>query len=247
MSSFKDKSIIVTGGANGIGQGICEFFAEREAKVIIADIDDQRGIQLQKDIVSKGNSAIYIHCDVSREDDVKKLVAQTIEQYHAIDVLINNAGVSKFIPLFEMSLKEWDEVINTNLRSVFLCSREAAQVMKTGSSIVNIASTRAFMSEENTEAYSASKGGIISITHALARTLGPKGIRVNSISPGWIETNNYDELRDIDHSQHLTNRVGKPEDVARCCLFLCNSDNDFITGENIVLDGGMVRKMIYED
>lgn len=115
-----------------------------------------------------------------------------------------------------------------------------------GGAIINIASTRAQMSEPHTEAYSATKGGISSLTHSLAITLGEYGIRVNSISPGWIETGDYSALREIDHSQHPSGRVGKPEDIARACCFLADLENDFITGENLVIDGGMTRKMIYE-
>ncbi|MCK9906341.1 SDR family oxidoreductase, partial [Frankia sp. Cpl3] len=119
-------------------------------------------------------------------------------------------------------MEEWDTVINTNLRSVFLCSREAAKVMRTqgGGSIVNMASTRALMSEPETEAYAASKGGILALTHALAISFAPDHIRVNAISPGWIEVGDYEALREIDHTQHPSGRVGKPEDIARACLYL---------------------------
>jgi NAD(P)-dependent dehydrogenase (short-subunit alcohol dehydrogenase family) len=114
-----------------------------------------------------------------------------------------------------------------------------------GGAIVNIASTRALMSEPNSEAYAASKGGILSLTHALAVSLAGDHIRVNAISPGWIETGDYGKLRQIDHAQHPAGRVGKPDDIARACLYLCHDENDFITGTNIVIDGGMTRKMIY--
>jgi NAD(P)-dependent dehydrogenase (short-subunit alcohol dehydrogenase family) len=149
---------------------------------------------------------------------------------------------------FEISVEEWDEIINTNLRSVFLCSREAAKVMKIsgGGSIVNIASTRAFMSEPNSEAYAATKGGIVALTHAMAASFSPYHIRVNCISPGWIETGDYARLTDADHEQHFSGRVGKPEDVAKACLYLTSDGNEFINGTNIILDGGMTRKMIYE-
>jgi NAD(P)-dependent dehydrogenase (short-subunit alcohol dehydrogenase family) len=118
---------------------------------------------------------------------------------------------------------------------------------KGGGSIVNIASTRAFMSEPDSEAYADSKGGIIALTHALAASFAPHRIRVNCISPGWIETGNYGKLRDMDHKQHLSGRVGKPEDIAAACLYITADDNDFINGENIIIDGGMTRKMIYEE
>lgn len=114
-----------------------------------------------------------------------------------------------------------------------------------GGSIINIASTRAFMSEPNSEAYAASKGGIIALTHALAVSFAPDHIQVNAISPGWIETGDYGQLREIDHLQHPAGRVGRPDDIARACLYLTSEGNDFITGANLVIDGGMTRKMIY--
>jgi NAD(P)-dependent dehydrogenase (short-subunit alcohol dehydrogenase family) len=244
---FKNRTVFITGGANGIGKGIARSFAEEGAKVVIADIAEKDGAVLQEELVSEGREAYFVYTDVKDEKSVMAAMEQTAAKYGNIDILINNAGISKFIPFSEMTLDEWDEVLQTNLRSVFLCSREAVKRMKNGGSIVNMASTRASMSEPDTEAYSASKGGITSITHALARTLAGKGIRVNAISPGWIETRHYDELREKDHSQHLSGRVGKPADIARCCLYLCDPENDFVTGENIVVDGGMTRKMMYEE
>lgn len=170
------------------------------------------------------------------------------QTYDHIDILINNAGKGLFKSPYDLTLEEWDDLLNTNLRSVFLCSREAAKYMrknKDGGSIVNIASTRAIMSEPNSEAYAASKGGIVALTHALAASLSKDKITVNCISPGWIETGDYSQLRPIDHEQHLSRRVGKPEDIARACLYLTDKENDFVTGINLIVDGGMTRKMIY--
>ncbi|MFE8703553.1 glucose 1-dehydrogenase [Cytobacillus sp. FJAT-54145] len=246
MFTYKGKTVVVTGGANGIGKAIIEAFAQNGANVVIADVDSDKGKELESKLIEKGYPCTFIKTDVQSETEIKNLVAETIREYKKVDVLINNAGISKFHDFFEMTVREWDEIIHTNLRSVFLCTREAAKFMPPSGSIVNIASTRAFMSEKNSEAYSATKGGIVSITHALAMTLSEKRIRVNCISPGWIETNHYNDLREVDHEQHLSGRVGKPEDVARCCLYLCAEGNDFITGENITLDGGMTKKMIYE-
>lgn len=202
----------------------------------------------EKALLDLGLKVKFIKTDVKKEEEIICLMELTMQKFQRIDVLINNAGISKFTPFFELTVEEWDMVINTNLRSVFLCSREAAKYMKNnGGSIINIASTRAFMSEANTESYSASKGGIIALTHAMAASLSQYRIRVNSISPGWIHTGNWDELREIDHQQHWSQRVGKPSDIARACLFLADKNNDFITGENIIIDGGMTRKMIYEE
>ena len=237
--------VIVTGASHGIGRGIAEAYVAKGAQVILADINEKLGNEVSQQL----KRSVFIKTDVRKEEDVKNLIEQTITQFGRIDVLINNAGKSDFKPLFELSLSEWDDVINTNLRSVFLCSREAAVHMREqdgGGSIVNIASTRATMSEPNAEAYAATKGGIVSITHALAATLSEHHITVNAISPGWIETGDYSELRDIDHEQHLSGRVGTPSDIAKACLYLTDPQNDFVTGINLVVDGGMTRKMIYE-
>ncbi|WP_409253508.1 SDR family oxidoreductase [Bacillus sp. SCS-153A] len=241
------KVAIVTGGANGIGKAIVKEFFKKDYTVILVDKKEEQGLQLSLKIDESGKRVIFKKCDVGNYTEVKKLFNEIKETYEKVDILINNAGISKFKNFWDMEENDWNEVIATNLSSVFYFSKEAAPLMKDmGGCIINMASTRASMSEAHTEAYSASKGGIFSLTHALAITLSEYNIRVNSISPGWIETGNYAELREVDHTQHPSNRVGKPEDVARACLFLCSEENNFINGENLVIDGGMTRKMIYE-
>lgn len=246
---YKNRVAIVTGAGRGIGKSIAQMYASNGAKVVIAEKDITLGKETEEEILSSGGTAIFLHTDVSREKGIIQLIKQTVDKYGTIDVLINNVGVSRWKSPYELTVEEWDEIININLRSVFLCSREAAKVMKLngGGSIVNIASTRALMSEPNTEAYSASKGGIVALTHALATSFSNDNIQVNCISPGWIETGDYNQLRTIDHKQHLSGRVGKPEDIARTCLFLTNPENNFINGTNIVVDGGMTKKMKYEE
>jgi len=237
--------VIVTGASHGIGRGIAEAYVAKGAQVVLADVNEELGMEVSKQLVG----SVFIKTDVRKEADIKNLMEMTIKQFGRIDILVNNAGKSDFKPLFELETAEWDDIINTNLRSVFLGSREAALQMRkqeNGGSIVNIASTRATMSEPNTEAYSATKGGIVALTHALAASLAEHRITVNTISPGWIETGDYSELRDIDHEQHLSGRVGKPSDIAKACLYLTDPHNDFVTGINLVVDGGMTRKMIYE-
>ena len=246
---FTNKVIVVTGASNGIGKSIASMYIKEGAKVVLADIDEQEGEKFVQSSAFPENTR-FIRTDVREEKDVINLMNNVAEYFGTIDILVNNAGISVFKSFYDLSIEEWDRVINTNLRSVFLCSREAAKIMKSnenGGSIINISSTRAYQSEPNTESYSASKGGIIALTHALANSLADDYITVNSISPGWIETKDYDDLRGIDHEQHLSKRVGKPNDVARACLFLTNPDNDFITGTNLMVDGGMTVKMIYEE
>ncbi|UAL46905.1 SDR family oxidoreductase [Sutcliffiella horikoshii] len=241
--NFHNKTVIVTGAANGIGKGIATAYINAGAQVVLADLDEKAGQTLQQAL---GNNAIFVQTDVRKEKDIQHLMTKTLEHFQQIDILINNAGVSRFTPLHDLTVDAWDDVINTNLRSVFIASKEASKYLKSGGSIVNIASTRATMSEPNSEAYAATKGGIVALTHALAASLSERNITVNAISPGWIQNENYEELRDKDHAQHLSNRVGKPEDIAKACLYLTDSENNFVNGENITVDGGMTRKMIYE-
>jgi NAD(P)-dependent dehydrogenase (short-subunit alcohol dehydrogenase family) len=247
MNFKENKTIIVTGGANGIGRCIVETYAAANYNTVIADIDKTNGQLLEKEIRSKSFEAYFIPTDVSKYDDIQNLVNHTIRKYGNIDFLINNAGISRSASAYLLTVDEWDYMLNTNLRAMFLLTREAAKFMrqKGGGSVVNIASTRAFQSEPGWEAYAASKGGIIALTHAMAASFAHDKIRVNCISPGWIETGDYTKLTKNDHEQHFAGRVGKPEDIANACMFLTDEKNSFITGTNITIDGGMTKKMIY--
>ncbi|WP_430482120.1 SDR family NAD(P)-dependent oxidoreductase [Rossellomorea marisflavi] len=241
-----ERIICITGGTNGIGRGLVKAFAEKGWIVEFMDIDES-GLGFAEELNGQGHKTRFHKVDVGDHAAVAAAFSKIGADHGKVDVMINNAGVSKFKSFWELEPEEWDRILSVNLGSVFHCSREAAKLMKEGGgSIINLSSTRAFMSERDTEAYSATKGGIYSLSHSLAITLSEYGIRVNSISPGWIATEDYESLRDIDHAQHPAGRVGKPEDIARACLFLSDPENDFITGENLIIDGGMSRKMIYE-
>lgn len=248
---YADKTVIVTGGGGGIGRAIAGAYASEGANVVIAELQAALGQKAAEEITRSGGAAEFAACDVSKEEQIVALTAYTAGKYGTIDILINNAGIANAHTntLYELSVDEWDKVLNTNARSVFLATREAAKFMRHnsgGGAVVNLSSTRSLMSEPNTEAYAASKGAVSALTHAMAVTLGKDGITVNCISPGWIETGDYGELREIDHQQHPSGRVGKPEDIARACLYLTAPENNFITGAQLVIDGGMTRKMIYE-
>lgn len=246
--AFDELVVVVTGAAQGIGYGVAKAFAEQGARLVLGDRNEEQGAAAAAAIRNEGGQAVYVPCDVRNEDDIKELMRTAVDEYGTIDILINNAGVSRWKSPYDLTSDEWDDILNTNVRSCFLATREAARYMKKHGSgaVVNMASTRAIMSEPDTEAYAASKGAIVALTHAMAVSLGPDGIRVNCISPGWIETGNYESLKKADHEQHPAGRVGKPSDIARACLYLADPDNSFVTGTHLVVDGGMTRKMIYE-
>lgn len=246
MEEKKPLKVLVTGGAKGIGREIAKAFASKGSFVMISDIDSVNGEKTADQINNEGHKALFYYADNSKAEDLKNLISETADKLGGLDVLINNAGFGIWKSPAMLTVEEWDSVINTNLRGAFLCSREAAPVIRKGGggTIINIASTRALMSEPGSEAYAASKGGIVALTHALAASYAPDNIRVNCISPGWIETGDYSKLKPSDHAQHFSGRVGKPSDIAKACIFL--ADNDFINGTNIIIDGGMTKKMIYE-
>ncbi len=230
------KVAIVTGAASGIGAGIAAGLAGDGFVVVAADRDDGPA-------PTNGRA---VRCDVSDETSVAGLIAGVAEQEGRLDALVCNAGIMIRKPIGGLSLAEWSQVIATNLTSTFLLVRAAERMLRAArGAVVTIASTRAHMSEPNTEAYAASKGGLVALTHALAISLGPE-VRVNCISPGWILTKGPEPSAE-DHAQHPVGRVGKVEDIATLATFLLGPQSGFITGAEFVADGGMTRKMIYTE
>jgi len=180
------RAAIVTGGGQGIGKAIVQRLLREGLSVVVADLDNEAGEETEKDLVSLGRVK-FIHADVADEQMVRDVVEQTMHSFGHVDLVVNNAGIMVRKPITELSLDEWARVISVNLTGAFLFAKHAAPFLRERQgSIVNIASTRAIMSERDTEAYSASKGGLLALTHALAVSLGPE-IRVNCISPGWID------------------------------------------------------------
>jgi NAD(P)-dependent dehydrogenase (short-subunit alcohol dehydrogenase family) len=243
---------IITGGGQGIGKQSALTFLKNGYDVTIAEWDAEAGVETLKELQSFGNVQ-FVPCDISVEKDVIGAVKKAMDFAGRLDVLVNNAAIMANKPITELSLEEWNKVLGVNVTGAFLFSKHALPYLKTAKgSIINLCSTRAFMSEPNTEAYSSSKGAIYSLTHALAVSLGPE-VRVNCISPGWIDVSGLkknrvrekEELSEADHSQHPAGRVGTADDIARLLLFLSDKENSFITGQNFIIDAGMTRKMIY--
>jgi len=251
------KVCAVTGAGQGIGRAIAFRFAAEGYAVSFVDADEDAGHEALRLLEERKAKALYVCGDVAEAEAVERWIERTTGELGSPDVLVNNAGINRRAPFLELAAADFDRVIAVNLRGTFLCSQAVARRMigrGKGGAIVNIASTRAFMSEPGTEAYTASKGGIVALTHAMAISLGPHAIRVNCISPGWIETRDWQYTPRAtqpvhsarDRLQHPVGRVGRPDDIAEACVFLANQAG-FMTGQNLTLDGGMTVRMIYEE
>lgn len=250
----KHRCAVVTGGAQGIGKAVLQRLRVDGFAVTALDADGEACEEARQGW-GRGGDVRFLQTDVADEEQVRAAVAEVVAEFGRLDALVNNAAISQAhgpgLTLLER--EAWDRVLAVNLTGPFLCAKHCAPHLRaTRGAVVNIASTRALMSEPNTEAYAASKGGVVALSHALAMTLGPE-IRVNCVSPGWIEVGQWqkrsalreERLSVMDHAQHPVGRVGKPEDVAALVSFLLSEEAGFVTGSNFVVDGGMTRKMIY--
>jgi len=254
LLGLKKRVAIVTGGGQGIGKGIAKRLLEEGMAVVIAEKDEEAGRETESQFQSLGPIRFF-RTDVTDEVSVEVSVRRTRQEFGMLHALVNNAGIAHAHrgPLESVTLDDWNRMIASHLTGCFLCAKYAIpHLRESRGAIVNIASTRAFQSEPDTEAYAAAKGGIVSFTHALAMSVGPE-IRVNCISPGWIAVSAWKkrsmakppDLRPIDHTQHPVGRVGEPGDIAGLVAFLISGQSGFITGQTFVVDGGMTRKMIY--
>ncbi len=244
---FKDKVVLITGASRGIGRSTALLFAKEGAKVIVNyQKAEKEANEVVREISKIGSEAIVLKCDVSKEEEVKKMIFEGIKKFGRIDVLVNNAGIVFDVPLFEKTLDQWTKTLGVNLIGVFLCSKYVAAHMKKQKSgvIINISSTNG-IDTLNTESadYDASKTGVISLTKNLASELAPN-IRVNCIAPGWVGTDiNKGLPKDYvaEETEHiLMKRFGKPEEIAKAVLFLASEDASFITRTTLVVDGGYI-------
>lgn len=244
MIKAAPKVALVTGAAHGIGRASVRKLLDEGWNVGALDLAAK---DLAGAFAKQSRRVLTIEGDVGDEATVKRAITATIERFGQLDAVVSNAGIMIRKPLRQLTVAEWRRVLDVNLTAAFLLAKAAERPLRqTGGAFVSIASTRAQMSEPDTEAYSASKGGLVALTHALAMSLAP--VRVNCISPGWIATRDYNKLRRKDHAQHPAGRVGRPEDAAELIAWLLDGERSgFVTGANFTIDGGMTRKMIYVD
>lgn len=251
---LRDRVVAITGGAQGIGRGIAQAVMGAGGSVIIGDLDKEAGRACMQEW-AVGDRAVFRQLDVARETSVRRWIDAALTHFGRLDGLVNNAGMADphQAPLHELSLETWNHYIGSNLTGAFLCSKHALpSLTRDGGAIVNIASTRALQSEPHTEAYAATKGGLLALTHAMAVSAGPD-VRVNAILPGWIATDAWKKpqarhrpkLSRRDRAQHPVGRVGTPEDIGALAVYLLSATSGFITGQHFVVDGGMTIKMQY--
>jgi len=248
--SFENRICVITGAANGIGNCIAEMFLENGALVAFIDIDYESAGKLTSRFPC---NTMFFHGDIAEERVLCQFADEVIRRFKKVDYLINNACLSRKGILSDCTYEDFNYVLRVGVTAPYMLSKLFLPVFSNKSSIVNISSTRAFQSQADTESYTAAKGGIMALTHALSVSLSGR-VRVNSISPGWIDTNvNYvqDNMffdhTEQDRKQHPVGRVGIPQDIANMVMYLCSEKAGFITGENLTIDGGMSRQMIYHN
>jgi NAD(P)-dependent dehydrogenase (short-subunit alcohol dehydrogenase family) len=247
MGKLDGKVAIVTGGASGIGLATVEAFIEKRVKVVIADYNEQAGKAVEKNLREIGGEVFFVHVNITIEQSVEGLVAETINKYGRVDILINNAGIGGLIPTHELSFEEYNKIIAVNQNGVFFASKHVIrEMLKTGGgSIVNTASILGTIGHPGAFAYTASKGAVINLTKTLALEYAEKNIRVNTVCPGFLESGtvnreangiSYDDLV----AKHPIGRLGRADEIAHAVVFLC--ENDFVTGTSLIVDGGYTAK-----
>jgi len=247
---LRDKVAIVTGSKQGIGAGIAGVFSREGASVVVADIEEDGGIQKAEELGAGEGGAIFVKADVRDSTSVQHMIDTTIDTFGKLDILVNNAGYHISKNIEDTSEDEWEFIINTNLRSTFLCSKYAIpHLRKTKGCIINISSMVGLVGQPNAGAYSATKGGQIAMSKGMAIDFAPDGIRVNVICPGWVQTplvedwfgqqKDPDAARKYIYGVHPLGRIGTPEECGKAALFLACDDSSFITGATLALDGGV--------
>lgn len=248
---FSGKVCVITGGANGIGRCMAEKFAQAGAKIAFADSDQAQGERLRQKLERQGAPCLFVPGDVGEKAFLHRFAGQIRETYGCVDILIHNACLSRKGICSGCGYEDFDYVLRVGVAAPYYLTKLLLPCLAQGASVVNIASTRAFQSQRDTESYSAAKGGIAALTHALSVSLAGRA-RVNSISPGWIDTGAYHQdgyaphFTKADEKQHPCGRVGTPEDISLAAMYLSSGAASFVTGVNLTVDGGMTHQMVYD-
>jgi len=242
---LKDRVSLITGAARGIGKEIALLFAREGSDVVVCDVDLEAAQNTQKEIESLGRRALSFKADVTNITQVEEMVNLILDKFSKIDILVNNAGITKDNLVLRMSDDEWDKVLSVNLKGAFNCLKVVSRHMlkKRYGKIVNVASIIGMIGNAGQANYAASKGGLIALTKSVAKEFGSRSINANAVAPGFIQTAMTDKLPEEYRKQMLEvipmAKFGQPEDVAKVCLFLASPESDYITGQVIVVDGGM--------
>jgi 3-oxoacyl-[acyl-carrier protein] reductase len=248
MSKLSNKVAIVTGASKGIGAGIAKALAAEGAAVVVNYASSKEGAdRVVKDIVGKGGKAVAVQGDVSKAPDVQRLFAETKKAFGRLDVLVNNAGVYQFAALGDITEDQFHRQFNTNVLGLILATQEAEKHFGSeGGSVINIGSTASSVTPPTTAVYTATKGAVDAVTHVLAKELGPKKIRVNSINPGMVETEGVhtsgiigSDFQKQVEAQTPLGRIAQPEDIAPIAVFLASQDSGWLTGETLLASGGL--------
>jgi len=255
MGRLEQKVAIVTGAASGIGKASALLFAQENAKLMLADIRDQAGQEVEGQISRQKGCAYYLHADVSRADDVGRLVTETVAKFGKLDILFANAGIDGPLkPLADLTEEEWDHVLDTNLKSAFLCAKVAIPHMlaRGGGSIIFTGSVNSLVAEPGCPAYCASKGGVLMLAKAIAVDYGKQNIRANVICPSFVRTplmedwlarqENPEGARAVAYRRVVINRFAEPEEIAQAALFLASDESSYVTGTALLVDGGFTAE-----
>tara|TARA_B100001996_G_scaffold381834_1_gene372139 strand:+ start:973 stop:1719 length:747 start_codon:yes stop_codon:yes gene_type:complete len=246
MFNLKNKIAIITGASRGIGKIIAELFAKSGAHVVCVARSEKAIETLSESINNSGGSASFLACDISDEKSFNSLISHTVQGYEKLDILINNAGITKDSLIMRMNSKDWDKVLDINLKGTFHGIKSAIRPMMKNrfGRIINITSIVGLTGNAGQANYAASKAGVIGLTKSVAKEIASRGITVNCIAPGWIKTDMTDELNQNIKEEFLNripmNRIGTPEDIAYTALFLASDEASYITGQTITVDGGRI-------
>jgi len=247
---YQDKVVVITGGAGGIGRSLVKAFVKAGAKVATIDLNGEAGEHLAQEIRESDGEILFYQGDISEQSALEMFATMVIERFGRVDYLINNAMSSYRGILSGCSYDDFTNALKIGVTAPYYLTSLFLPHFREHAAIVNLSSTRAYQSQADTESYTAAKGGITALTHGLAISLAGK-VRVNAVSPGWIDTGEtYDpgyipQYTEGDMKQHPSARVGHPQDIVRTVMFLCDEENSFINAQNITVDGGMTKRMIY--